>query len=75
MALRVILAVSLLCVQIRQKCGEKRLVPDKSIPYTKDTAQLGADPLWEYVINTTSETKTSKIPNILNSITEAKQER
>ena len=39
------------------RCGEKRLVTDRSIPQTKETSQLGADPLWEYVINTTSETK------------------
>ena len=39
------------------RCGEKRLVPDKSIPQTKNPTQLGADPLWKYVINTTSEKK------------------
>ena len=39
------------------RCGEKRLAPDRSIPQTKDTTQLGVDPLWEYVFKTTSETK------------------
>ena len=41
----------------QKRCGEKRLVPDRSIPQTKDNALLGADSLWEYVINTTKKKK------------------
>lgn len=39
------------------RCAEKRLTPDGSIYQTRDIAQPGTDPLWEYVISITADSK------------------